>query len=168
MTKRSLLINKKPTDTETEVPAHENNRLSAIEINFSFNLVWHGAKGIKKLTEVYICQIANKQKKTQRLASLRQQSTQVLKRKRILKRHLPAKVRLGINIHILHPLQKRKGMNRFPHCSLKRRKTQSLSPHKKNRARVSAITAFSREKEKSPPDYIRTICKHYVRICVKT
>ena len=40
--------------------------------------------------------------------------------------------------------------------------------HKKNRARVSAITAFSREKEKSPPDYIRTICKHYVRICVKT
>ena len=28
------------------------------------------------------------------------------------------------NIHILHPLQKRKGMNRFPHCSLKRRKTK--------------------------------------------
>ena len=95
------MINKKPTDTETEVPAHENNRLSAIEINFSFNLVWHGAKGIKKLTEIYICQIANKQKKTQRLASLRQQSTQVLKRKRILKRHLPAKVRLGINISAL-------------------------------------------------------------------
>ena len=57
-----MFINKKPTDAETEVPAHENNRLSAIEINFSFNLVWHGAKDIKIDGGIYYVKLQTNRK----------------------------------------------------------------------------------------------------------